>query len=321
MIYQYNFGRVVRLLTEGLQNSAALKGLKRALRNESDDDEVSIKSIIKMGIKYPLLFFSLERFRRIYRRLAYGDKFWKNHTHLKPKISFRDLNLGPNMRRFQDEESAIQQTAISLIVDALYQDGLTMHLSTNFYDPLDKLDENACIRLRDVYGYELCNGLIFESGLPIEKWIRPHSNLSLMHKSSVKSYDDLNNEGKEDSMTSSPMVSPLASPGREDGDVGGGGEGGDTQVEENPEKVELWDEEDEDQYHEDEDDVYDDEEDEEEYDYEEVRYRVPENSETEMIVFDALTNRSFAYDAVTGKRKWINQVVNEEGDIIKEFLY
>ena len=59
-------------------------------------------------------------------------------------------------------------------------------LSFDFYQAIDRLSEQNCMQLRDIFGYTNSNALILESGLPIEKVIKiESSNLSFQRDNGI----------------------------------------------------------------------------------------------------------------------------------------
>ena len=71
---------VIRILSDDLDQSAALLYILHSLKKHpaKDGDEMSLEDIIRLGMKYPLLFYELRRFQQQLRRVLHGDTFWKD---------------------------------------------------------------------------------------------------------------------------------------------------------------------------------------------------------------------------------------------------
>ena len=154
VIFTFNFLEIVKVLNENSKKSAALKYVLRAC-NVANDEEISARKIIRMGIKYPILFYSLERFRTNYKRLVFGEKFWNSESQRKRLLKCRvDLEIVPdqididqniNVNNidhnqiadfFDNEYAAIKQTARAIISDYNYGADLVkiVKLNDHYYD-------------------------------------------------------------------------------------------------------------------------------------------------------------------------------------------
>ena len=134
-IFYHNLAEMLTLLTE-INDSFASKVLLRAVQQQPKEKEVSLGSIVKFGVKYPVLFYALERFKKMCRRFVFGDKFWSTKKYLKLKVK-EALHIQTDVKTsYQNMESAVSFTAASAITDAI-----------NGY-PQNKSD--GCFQLTDI---------------------------------------------------------------------------------------------------------------------------------------------------------------------------
>ena len=80
MIPMVTVHNVIKILSDDLDNSAALLYILHSLQKHpaKDGDEISLEDLIRLGMKYPLLFYELRRFQQQLRRVLHGDTFWNN---------------------------------------------------------------------------------------------------------------------------------------------------------------------------------------------------------------------------------------------------
>lgn len=168
-VFHLNFMGLVVALTEDLQPSETLRFMLQCLATGKDDSEMTILSIVRLGVKYPLLFYSLERFRVLLRRILYGDKFWADRKQLKTKVKLVDQR-SDTRTAFRNERAALRETARSIISDVLFSaiEGIQYILNDEFVGKdVDSLDLADCERLKAVFGYALSKALIVESEIPL----------------------------------------------------------------------------------------------------------------------------------------------------------
>jgi hypothetical protein len=80
----YSFQQLCILLMEDLDKlSGTYKYLKRIITSLDTNKDYSLQIILYFGMKYPLLFYSLVRFRKLFQRFLFGDLFWNNRKYMK----------------------------------------------------------------------------------------------------------------------------------------------------------------------------------------------------------------------------------------------
>jgi len=114
--FTFNLKEFMKVNTEEMKKTAALKYVLERI-NPKDDTELRLETIILLGIKYPVIFYPLQRFRKKFRRVIFGDKFWGNKKTMRTK--FRDAfgMFKGKSSGYEDEESASRETARSIIGD------------------------------------------------------------------------------------------------------------------------------------------------------------------------------------------------------------
>jgi hypothetical protein len=122
------FHNVIRILSDSLAPSAA-KGyiLDLIARHEPHvEDEISLEKIIRLGIKYPLLFFELRRFQHKLRRTLHGDSFWTNRPYLRTRLEGlpSDAQWVPQTHEYEgafvNEVEAARLTTAAIVTDMFY---------------------------------------------------------------------------------------------------------------------------------------------------------------------------------------------------------
>jgi hypothetical protein len=161
---------IVNLLTEDLQTSGSIHLIKKCILQPKNDSELTVESIIQLGIKYPLLFYSLERFRSIFKRSIFGDKFLKHHKLLKQSVKIERIPRSHIYKAsYKNEASALQVTARAIIGDILsgngeHDNGYQLNCIFNQTET-EMLSEVDCNKLKIILGYKASKSLILESGL------------------------------------------------------------------------------------------------------------------------------------------------------------
>lgn len=206
-LYTFNFHQIVSILTEELKPSEALKYVLKYI-NVKNDTEITIQQMVNIGLRYPLLFYSLFRFRSHFKRLIFGDKFWKDRKLLKSRINLesglqhnRQLQQG-----FANEEVALRDTARAILADikqlidlerlkestrreaaiangeevkeeekeegvGKFVNTIKGHLALSGTPPppLKSISNEFCVDLKSIFGYQFTRSIILESGLSYDK--------------------------------------------------------------------------------------------------------------------------------------------------------
>jgi hypothetical protein len=104
------------VITEELERTAALRYVIKKC-NIANDLELSIEYVIKLGLKYPVMFYPIERFRKHLKRILFGDKFWVNKKVKKTKFpdSFGDYSKKSDA--FSSAKASIKETCLAIISD------------------------------------------------------------------------------------------------------------------------------------------------------------------------------------------------------------
>lgn len=98
-----------------------------------------MEQIIQMAMKYPVLFYSLVKFRYHFKRLVYGDKFWHERKNLKSRFEITFTRKPKDLQTpFATEKLAIKETARALIADIIAAHSPHLELSTTAH-PLPKV--------------------------------------------------------------------------------------------------------------------------------------------------------------------------------------
>jgi hypothetical protein len=131
MIPISTYQTIVTLLGEDLEPSAAAKYIQTTIKKNpaKSGTEISLEHIMLLGIKYPLLFYELHRFRTRLKRFIFGDKFWEGRYYLKPRVVGFGAGAGvsdiiPSTAEYEhafvNEKEAIRATAASIVTDIFH---------------------------------------------------------------------------------------------------------------------------------------------------------------------------------------------------------
>lgn len=192
-LFAYNLFRMTKLLTEDFPNYGVKIIVLKFLRAKNEDEEILYKDIVQMAVKYPIMFYQLQRFRNLFKRTVFGDKFWNPRPMLAAKLSDRTGYAdNAHNRGYLNENIAVIVTAISIISDVYDNMNNSVHstytVTKNFVYQVDKIDEELCTELKQVFGYKLARRLIEESELPYDfhspfmKWRKYwYAPTSVMH--------------------------------------------------------------------------------------------------------------------------------------------
>ena len=117
VMFTYNLEQLIIQLSEEMTKSAALKYVLSKV-NPANDTEITIENVCLMAVKYPIMFYPLERFRKHFKRVMFGDKFWDGRKTLKSKFQ---ENFGyvrnASKEGFVNEAAAIRVTAKAILND------------------------------------------------------------------------------------------------------------------------------------------------------------------------------------------------------------
>jgi hypothetical protein len=169
-LHTYSIDQLMKLMVEDLQPSAAAVILVRSLDGLDQNDELDVLTVVKLGVKYPILFYVLERFRKHIKRVVFGDKFWAARTYLKARISELDGNASYYGEKFKDERTALIETSRAIIADVVTsaKKKTTYRLNERPVSEVMFLDEEGLQRLKDLFGYERSRQLVVDSEVGID---------------------------------------------------------------------------------------------------------------------------------------------------------
>jgi len=117
IMYSFNVLETLLVLSEEMEKDQS--GLKYVLRkiNPANDTEYSLEDVIRMGLRYPVMFYPLQRFRLHFRRLIFGDKFWANKKTTKTKFPVQFGSMKGKSPGYESEVAANRETAKSIVAD------------------------------------------------------------------------------------------------------------------------------------------------------------------------------------------------------------
>lgn len=169
-IHTYSLDMLLKVMLEDLRPSAAGSILLESIERLGKEAELSLTTVVKLGIKYPILFYVFERFRKHVRRIMFGDKFWKNRPQLKLRMEEVQGSSAYFNHRFKDEATAVLETSRSIISDVV-----SVKKRSNIYRLTDKqapevpyLEEMGLQKLKDIFGYEKSRQLAVDSEITME---------------------------------------------------------------------------------------------------------------------------------------------------------
>ena len=169
-IHSYSLDMLLKVMLEDLRPSAAGAILLESIERLGKEAELSLTSIVKCGIKYPILFYVFERFRKHMRRIVFGDKFWKGRPQMKLKMEDVPGSSAYFTHRFKDEATAMLETSRSIISDVVsVKKRLKVYrLSDRAAPEVMCLDEEDLQKLKDTFGYEKSRQLAVDSEIVME---------------------------------------------------------------------------------------------------------------------------------------------------------
>jgi hypothetical protein len=178
-MFSFHFEKIVTVLLEYddlLKNSTSLKILKSRL-NVEDRHEWSIQDIIYLGIKYPILFYSLSKFQKLFQRVYFGTKYWSSYSEnskleSKPRldIDLSNIHLSNIQLQYENEKNVLIQTSRSLIFDTIqnYKKPMTLTIKQPKSDQLSTISYQNSIILKQVLGNRLASRLVQESEMILD---------------------------------------------------------------------------------------------------------------------------------------------------------
>ena len=159
---------LVKLMMEDLKPSGSATIILKYMKSISEGPDLRLKAIIRMATKYPLMLFAVQKFRILYRRYVFGDRFWKDRKPLKCKhLELLDFPAEYN-EWFETAASALKHSARNIIGDVLRTEVKSWSMNDIYYPPYEKLTEEHGTRLKDVLGYKLAMKIMLESEIPYE---------------------------------------------------------------------------------------------------------------------------------------------------------
>ncbi len=285
----YSIQQTCLLLVEDLKSSGGASLINTALKNLDNAPDFRLRTLIRFGTKYPLLFWALQKFRKCYKRFVFGDRFWLNRKHMKLKcIDLLDFPTDYN-EWFLNEDTAVKFTAIHIISDVIISTSNQWTFSDIYNPPLSVITSEQITKLKEVVGYKVATRLLIESQIPYD--FEPIFAAPFIYKErtddvpETSKQDDLNHPSSEESeiINEEPATDAI--------DDSGGDEI--AMEEENDENIEVIEGK----------SVEDGEEGDE--------YIQQEN--LGVILHDDGCDREYAYDVKTGRSRWAKIIMNESG--------
>lgn len=103
VMYSFNLYQLLLVLMSELRSTASKKYILERV-NLEDEMEISIATAIRLGTKYPLMYYLMERFRYHLRRLIWGDKFWKDRYQWSSNLDSTALYAVPEGLETEENE-------------------------------------------------------------------------------------------------------------------------------------------------------------------------------------------------------------------------
>lgn len=171
VISPFSVSKIIDLLTEEFEDSGTLRTLKMGLKRLEEGPDMRLFSIIHMGVKYPLMFYVVERFRKLYKRVVFGDKFWKGRKFIKLRHIDVDDYVDDDLDVcFTTVEVATRRTALSIIADSLAMAGQDKAWFPNDTFRLSPaiLSSEQVTTLKAFLGYKAARAVLLESAIPLD---------------------------------------------------------------------------------------------------------------------------------------------------------
>jgi hypothetical protein len=166
IIYTYNIQQISLLLGEEMVKPASLIYAQKKC-NIKNEMEVSIETVMLYAVKYPIIFFRLELFRKVFRRQLFGDKFWRSQQPLPSRF-----DIISREEYFCTISIAGRESARAIVLD--YEENTPLTLITSARRKLENEEDfivNAqiCHRMKADLGYRLARNVILESGFQYDQ--------------------------------------------------------------------------------------------------------------------------------------------------------
>lgn len=137
---------------------------------EDEEDKILIETIIRLGCKYPLMFYPLHAFiRKRLRRVFFMSKCPACESRLEVLFDSSKFD------RLRDREECVAETAVTIISDVVqlgtFRDRSPPRFVLNTQRPprVDVVDESVWVRLKQSFGYRTARALVAESRLPCSR--------------------------------------------------------------------------------------------------------------------------------------------------------
>ena len=129
-----------------------------------------VETIIRIGLKYPLIFYPLHAFvaKRL-RRVFFLNKCPYRASRLEVPFD------SSKFEKLQDKEDCIAETAVTIISDIVnretFRDRPSPRFVLNTLRPprIDDVNESTWVRLKQAFGYRTARALVVESRLPCSR--------------------------------------------------------------------------------------------------------------------------------------------------------
>ena len=173
---------MLNTLVDDIKPSPTLKFIRKIIGEIPKDKEMSFATIIKLVVKFPILFYELKRFRSHVKREIFGDAFWSDERQKSSLKSKLDLKFPKDYEsNFATEGRAIRETARALLSDltSATLDKTFVLSEVNILTPLASITPEACEHLKKLLGFVTTRHLILESELPFPKENNEFLNIAL----------------------------------------------------------------------------------------------------------------------------------------------
>lgn len=172
-VYGFNLLQLLLLLTLGdvPERPYGVVHLLKQYCFADEEDKITIRSVIQLGVKYPLMFYPLRIlcYKRL-RRMCGFSECAISETQLEFSA---DCSL---FERLESTEDAREETAVVLISDAVHQravEGRTNSRPERFVLHIERhkrvavIDDKVWQQVKEVFGYRSARALLIESRLPL----------------------------------------------------------------------------------------------------------------------------------------------------------
>lgn len=287
------------LMIEDLKPSGGVLLIKMALQKLDQAPDFRLKTILRIGTKYPLLFWALQKFRRCYKRFVFGDRFWSRRKCLKLK-SLEILDFPSDFNDwFVNEVTAIRFTAMHMISDIVTSNAKEWTFGDIYNPPLLNINYEQITKLKEVVGYKIATKLLIESEIPYD--FDPIFASPFIHHDNPT---NLAEQGLEEiNREENTVVAPAETYGVE--------KEGSITMEESADIPDSNEDEKEQEQEDDENGFHDDEAEVDEggdFQHDQVDVGV--------IMHDETFDREFAYDIHSGRSRWAKIVMNAAGQTL-----